>query len=781
MDESISVDPSAQANEVDGLAVAQSLAAQGFKVFPVKRNGKAPANRKGFKTASANPADWHDETGQWWAGSHANDNVGIACGPYPDGRCLVVIDLDRHDGGADGVEAWRTKAAEHDDFETLIVATPNEGAHVYFWSEFEIASGAGPAPGIDIKAAGGYVLSQGSALPTGVYEVVLTKPISPIPDWVMGWIESSRGEPTEVRAPRPAAAARQMSTPRTGNSSTDEWAARTDWADLLEPDGWTLHHTDGNGERHWTRPGKEVRDGTSATTGFTGRDNMKVFTSSHPKLVAGETYTKFGYLAVVKFGGDYSAAAASLRANSTDNFKRKTGSDLGVLVDNSMDTTGANSARVDPSTGEILEETRNLRAETWESRPWLRQVRDAAWNRMMPPDAVLGAVLARVATIVPPCYLIPAIIGTQSTFDHLSVLVGDSASGKSAATGIARELVPETLEHVIVWDVPVGSGEGLIDQFYEWVSEEDEGGKQRKVKRHTKTAVHFVADEAKMIAEQAKRSGTTIISVICSAWSGASLGTANAGAETNRPKIDGRTVRLAGVMSIQSKLGHQLLTDDLVQQGFAGRLAFFAAEDPTMPHPDTRPQWPGSLSVVPLPGGLMLPQDIAYPPEVVSHILLAQWDKARGESREDSIEGHIRLARLKIAGLIAAIEGSTTVTLDDWALAGEIIECSNSIRRHMERLGAQAALEAATRQGRQQGRRQVATDEVLEVDELRKIAALSDAIVDRVALTADGIGRGALACKVCSGKTRHRFAPALERAVDGGLVVVEEGRVKRVM
>lgn len=752
---------------VDGLAIASRLAAQGFKVFPVKAGGKAPANRNGFKTASSDPGDWHDETGQWWTGNHAGDNVGIATGLYRDGRCLVVIDLDRHDGGADGVEGWLAKAADHEDFITLMVETPNQGGHIYFWCSRELSSGAGPVPGIDIKANGGYVLGPCSALATGEYGVVLDAPISPMPGWVMDWIESSREGPTETKAPRPAATPRQMSTPRTGNTSTDEWAARTDWADLLVPDGWTLHRIDGSGERHWTRPGKDPRDGTSATTGFTAKDTMKVFSTSHGTLTTIGTHSKLGYLTATKFGGDYKAAAASLRPVMTDKF-----------VTTFTDRTGL-STRVDPATGEILEETRNLSAETWESRPWLRQVRDAAWNRMMPPDAVLGAVLARVATIVPPCYLIPAIIGTQSTFDHLSVLVGDSASGKSAATGIARELVPETLEHVIVWDVPVGSGEGLIDQFYEWVSEEDDGGKPRKVKRHTKTAVHFVADEAKMIAEQAKRSGTTIISVICSAWSGASLGTANAGSETNRPKINGRTVRLAGVMSIQSKLGHQLLTDDLVQQGFAGRLAFFAAEDPTMPHPDNRPQWPGSLSVIPLPGGLLWPQDIAYPPEVVDYILLAQWDKSRGESKEDSIEGHIRLARLKIAGLIAAIEGETTVTLDDWALAGEIIECSNAIRRHMEHLGAQAALEAATRQGRQQGRRQAAADEVLEVDELRKIAALSDAIADRV--PADGIGRGVLSTKMCSGLTRHRFEPALQRAIDAGLVVIEEGRVKRVV
>ena len=68
--------------------------------------------------------------------------------------------------------------------------------------------------------------------------------------------------------------------------------------------------------------------------------------------------------------------------------------------------------------------------------------------------------------------------------------------------------------------------------------------------------------------------------------------------------------------------------------------------------------------------------------------------------------------------------------------------------------------------------------ETMRLIELDKIAALSDSIPDRV--PAEGIGRMALARKVCSAKTRHRFEPALQRAIDGELVEVEEGRIKRV-
>ena len=678
MDESISLAPSPQANGVDGLAVAKHLAAQGFKVFPVKRNGKAPANRKGFKPASSDPADWHDETGQWWTGSHAGDNVGIACGPYPDGRYLVVIDLDRHDGGADGVEAWRTKATEHDDFETLIVATPNEGAHVYFWSEFEIASGAGPAPGIDIKAAGGYVLSQGSALPTGVYEVVLTKPISPIPGWVMGWIESSRGEPTEVRAPRPAAAARQMSTPRTGNSPTDEWAARTDWADLLEPDGWTLHHTDGNGERHWTRPGKEARDGTSATTGFTGRDNMKVFTSSHPKLVAGETYTKFGYLAATKHGGDYKAAAASLRDNSTDNFKRKTGSDLGMLVDNSMDTTGANGTRVDPATGEILEQLApdqepEEQADFWASRPELTQVRDVALASIVSPWAVLATSMTRVLAAVPPSVVLPPVANGSGfgSLNLLLALVGPSGSGKGMAMRAGED----------VFDIPAFNNEfrmgadrivtrsPLSGQAIAHCFVKVEGGEP--VRKANSVILHY--EEIDSLLGSSQQRGSIILPELRHLGMGEQLG-AQYVDEAKTVVVDAHTYRAVLVAGVQPGRSAVLLNDDA--GGTPQRFVWMPTVWPY--HAEETPLRPPPLKWVcpDLIGARQHVMSIAA--AVAEEIRVEHLERANG--RGVTLDGHATLIRLRVAAGLALMAGRMNVDEEDWRLADVVMGVSDQTR-----------------------------------------------------------------------------------------------------
>jgi hypothetical protein len=91
--------------------------------------------------------------------------------------------------------------------------------------------------------------------------------------------------PPPVVAPRlHAAPSRPVATavPQvTGSASPlDAFEAATPWEDILGPAGWRVHHVTGN-VTHWTRPGKEVRDGSSATTGHADdRDRMWVFSSS---------------------------------------------------------------------------------------------------------------------------------------------------------------------------------------------------------------------------------------------------------------------------------------------------------------------------------------------------------------------------------------------------------------------------------------------------------------------------------------------------------------------
>jgi putative DNA primase/helicase len=95
-------------------------------------------------------------------------------------------------------------------------------------------------------------------------------------------------------------------------SPGDDFENRTDWSEILEPHGWQLEHRGPGIERHWTRPGKERRDGASATTGHADdRDRFYVFSTS-TQFQSETPYTKFAAFTLLNFGGDYSAAASSL-------------------------------------------------------------------------------------------------------------------------------------------------------------------------------------------------------------------------------------------------------------------------------------------------------------------------------------------------------------------------------------------------------------------------------------------------------------------------------------
>jgi putative DNA primase/helicase len=96
-----------------------------------------------------------------------------------------------------------------------------------------------------------------------------------------------------------------------GDRPGDEYAARMSWADILEPVGWTLSHRQGV-EEFWVRPGKNRRDGHSATTNYEGSDLLKMFSSSVAELDADATYTKFGAYTHLWHRGDFKEAAKTL-------------------------------------------------------------------------------------------------------------------------------------------------------------------------------------------------------------------------------------------------------------------------------------------------------------------------------------------------------------------------------------------------------------------------------------------------------------------------------------
>ncbi len=311
------------------LRCALLCASVGLRVIPITPGRKHPPIAAWQDAATVDA--WTIRG--WWEGPYADHGVGLALGALDDltahTRWVFAVDIDRHE--VDGEEEWAALCAEHGDPpETVEAVTGGGGRHLLFEAPHEVRNGR-LAPGVDIRGAGGQIVVEPSIHPTTGQPYAWVDGLAP---WECG-IAAAPGWLIEALA-RPVIAERSSSVAvGVGDRPGDRWAAATSWATLLERDGWTLHHVDRSGEHHWTRPGKDTRDGTSATTDYGGADLLKVFTSSlgGMGLEPEATYSRLGYLAATRFSGDHSAAARWLAAQGWGTPEAGAGVDLADLVE----------------------------------------------------------------------------------------------------------------------------------------------------------------------------------------------------------------------------------------------------------------------------------------------------------------------------------------------------------------------------------------------------------------------------------------------------------------
>lgn len=168
-------------------ALAKSLLARGYAIFPVVPGFKFPANTNGFLEASSDTLT----ALPWFSG--ARRNIGIATG---DASGVVVIDLDLYKPEC---------AVNYNELcdrlgylpKTFTVQTRAGGQHLYFRKPggFDLRSYNNVlAKGVDVRGNGGYVLSEGSFVredkygPTGEYTVIDGRPVEHLPEaWARAW------------------------------------------------------------------------------------------------------------------------------------------------------------------------------------------------------------------------------------------------------------------------------------------------------------------------------------------------------------------------------------------------------------------------------------------------------------------------------------------------------------------------------------------------------------------------------------------------------------------
>jgi hypothetical protein len=289
------------------LQTALAYAKQDIRVIPIKQGEKRPPMQGWQNAATSDPTTIRT----WFEGQFKDCGLGIATGEFRN-RYLIVIDIDDRPEfiGSDTLKDLEQLHGQLPD--TVEVITGSGGRHIYFLTDAPIRNEASGrlGQGIDVRGIGGQVLAPPTIHPNGkTYEWVEGKSIANTPPADMPlWMVLILTEKHTDDIP--------MTYESTTNILTEEgpasrYCAATTWPELLRQDGWTLAHIDQSGEAHWIRPGKDIREGTSATTGWQGKDIIRVFTTSIPALPAG-AYTRFGYTAAMHHNGDRSAFAKKL-------------------------------------------------------------------------------------------------------------------------------------------------------------------------------------------------------------------------------------------------------------------------------------------------------------------------------------------------------------------------------------------------------------------------------------------------------------------------------------
>lgn len=586
---------------------------------------------------------------------------------------------------------------------------------------------------LETRGEGGYSIvapSNGSTHPTGGSWQALTGSPATIPtltveerDLVFAIMNTLDQMPEDVHQPTVNNSQRvESSDLRPG----DDYNQRTSWDDLLIPRGWTKTRTIGTTVM-WTRPGKNPRDGISATTGRNAADNLFVFSSS-TEFDTEKPYSKFSAYALLEHHGDYAAAARALRA-------------------------AGYGSQQEPVEGLILDTSQP--PGFWDQRPYLAIIREYAYARMCAPTAVLGVVLMRVLASIPPGVVLPDTIGGHGSLNLFLAMVGPSGSGKGASDSCARNAVRGL---PTIHTVTLGSGEGIAHQYRHY----EKGGIV-----FDRDTVHFKIAEIDTITSISSRTGSTLLTQLRSAYSGEQLGFAYADSSRRIP-LPEHEYRLVLTCGVQPEKAAPLLDD--ADGGTPQRFIWMPTTDPNIsstpppkpiPYQVTLPQW-GHLPYDPISG-----KRVINIPEVAEReIREARAARSRGDGT--ALDGHSLFTREKVAVALMALDGRMEVSEDDWKIAGQIMQISDQTRAGVESLLAAKREQADEARARRDAKREIITDDVKREDAIRKIAGNLSKKVKAAGRMTLGKLRETL-----NSRSRDDFEEALDRLVVAGQVRIE--------
>jgi len=392
----------------------------------------------------------------------------------------------------------------------------------------------------------------------------------------------------------------------------------------------------------------------------------------------------------------------------------------------------------------------------WDARHVLRHVHDFARARRCSPWAVLGVVLARVATATPPNVVLPALVGTYASLNTYVALVGPSGAGKDAAAAAAEDAIE--VGHCET--IGVGSGEGIAHQFvtYEKPTKDEPGG----LKQY-REAVLFNVAEVDTIAALTRRQASTILPELRKAWNGAALGFAYVDKE-KRLKLHAHRYRLCLTVGVQPERAGGLLND--TDGGTPQRFLWMPATDPDAPDiaPDQPEPWSADRFRLPNwhSGTILRVCQTAR-----NTIDAARLARIRG-GEDEALNGHALLCRLKVAALLGILDGRSEITEQDWYLAGGIAAKSERTRHGLVETLRRVKRETNRARGNDEAERTLIVTERVEDDATKRVARRIISKLTRAGwITRSDLRNGIAA------RDRNHFDPAVDRLTEAGQLDTE--------
>lgn len=511
-----------------------------------------------------------------------------------------------------------------------------------------------------------------------------------------------------TRLGRPVPLPRVPRTPRpsSGDGPLDVLADMLEFRDVLEPAGFTYEGTHSDGRQRWRRPTSGGGAPSSAYS-LVCDDHVAVNWSERSDLPVGAQPTgqklTIGTLyAHLNYAGDTSEAARDIMRAAGGHASHGPAGRLPAPVLAEVkrrclkdDENKRAPLADDPWDGPQDEPPENpgetpdgpadrIPDSLWNTTPTLGQIRQMARARRTSPDAVLHAVLARVAAMADPTVRADNGIHQPATLGWYCGLFGPSGSGKGQAENTAEELAP--FPHINLAYIDISTGQGLIAAYLDLDVDPDDDSGKKKVLVQTRTRGYALATEGSVLDAMAQMSAAaTLNGVLCKAWMSERQGTSNAEVERRRALPKG-SYTLSMSLGVQEEPAAKLL--EMGSIGLPQRLAWAHA---TL-GPDTPKQRPATTGPVTITtrNGEDMPVTtwvstlrnltIPVPEHVTQELDELALEISFGRGRDSPLDTHEPLWRVKCAALLALLHGRTAVTAEDWDMATVMWQTSRRVR-----------------------------------------------------------------------------------------------------